>query len=189
MNPTQELAAGMQSINTTRIMKLLNAGADIDVQDKDGWTLLIYAVCSRSMNRCTELLQQGASLHVRDHTGCTAWDYLDPCDHSTPFYSLFLQYGADVNQYSPYGWTRLHRACWDYKHPLIVLLLAQGADPRLPILDGNEYYKRKIAYDLGSFWDTQEDRRARLRWDTVSIQEVFILASERGLIPIPSYLW
>ncbi len=165
------------------MMDLLDTGADIDVQDKDGWTLLTWAVYNHSFNWCTELLERGVNLHVRSPRGWTVWDY----NNDTPYYSLFLQYGADVNQYSPGGWTALHRVCAHDQHHTITLLLAQGADPRLPVLDGD--YKGQTAYDWGSFWDTPEGVRERLRWDTVSIQEVFIVASELGIVPIPSYLW
>ncbi len=151
-----------------------------------GDTLLMVAVRQRSLIGCTDLLEGGESLQDRDGYGFTVWDRLDP-HYGTPLYTLFLQYGADVNQYNPDGLTALHYACgWDHR-AVITLLLAQGADPRLPLLNG--YHPEKNAYDLGTFWDTPEGRRARLRWDTISIQEVFILASELGLVPIPSYLW
>ncbi len=186
--PTEELAAGMRDMDNDTIRRLLDAGADIDVQEsKYGWTLLIQAVRERSLNRCTELLERGASIHVRDHYDMTVWDYLDPFYDNTPFYSLFLQYGADVNQYNPYGWTALHRACRFNHRDILVLLLTEGADPHLPVLCGD--YKGKTAYDLGVFWRSPDGIRERLRWYTLSIQEVFILASERGIVPVPSYLW
>ncbi len=177
MNPTEELLS-MDPLN---------------VQDEHGWTLLMRGMLARSLDECTELLQRGASIHVRDHEGWTVWDYLHPCYGTTPyndripFYSLFLQYGVDVNQYSHRGWTTLHCACKCDHYPTITLLLTEGADPRLPVLAGPD--KGKTAYDWGTFWETPDGIRERLRWDTVSIQEVFILASERGIIPVPSYLW
>ncbi len=186
MNPTQELATMMRSMNRTGIMELLDAGADIDVQDEGGRTLLMRAMEPGSLEWCTELLERGASLHVRDHYEWTAWGCLCP-SYGIPFYSLFLQYGADVNQYTHWGWTQLHWACMGNNHLVIHLLLTEGADPRLPVLSG--YGEGKTAYDLGRFWSTPEGIRARFRWDTRSIQEVFILASERGLVPVPSYLW
>ncbi len=168
------------------IRRLLDAGADIDVQDKHGYTLLMNTC---SLEWCTELLERGANLQVQNHHNRTVWDCLEPCNRHTPLYSLLLQYGADVNQYDPRGCTQLHRACFYDNHPVIVLLLTEGADPRLPVLFVDS--KGETAYDLGggSFWSTPEGCRVRLRWDTVSIQEVFILASELGLVPIPSYLW
>ncbi len=195
MNPTEELAAGMGSMDWPAITALLDAGADIDVQEEHGWTLLVRGMLARSLDECTKLLRLGASIHVRDHEGWTVWDCLHPYyggalyNDNTPFYSLLLQYGADVNQYSQRGWTALHWACLSNYYPIIHLLLTEGADPRLPVLDGND--KGKTAYDLGdgSFWETPDGIRARFRWDTISIQEVFIFASERGLVPIPSYLW
>ncbi len=188
MNPTEELAAGLRSMDRTRITALLDAGADSNVLDEHGSTLLMRAVYDGSMQWCTQLLKQGADLYVRNHEGWTAWDFLIP-KTDIPLYSLLLQYGADVNQVDPLGWTALHCACRSNQHPLILYLLTQGADPRLPIVRGP--CKGKTAYDLGwgSFWSTPEGIRERLRWDTISIQEVFILASEQGIVPVPSYLW
>ncbi len=184
MNPTEELAAGMWVLDRIRITALLEAGADIDIQDlQHGETILVRAMFDRSLEWCTELLERGADPQVRNHYNKTVWGHLHPF-YDIPFYSLFLQYGTDVNH-----WTALHWACECDHHPTIHLLLTEGADPRLPVLDGND--KGKTAYDMGpgTFWETPDGIRARLRWDTVSIQEVFILASERGLVPIPSYLW
>ncbi len=180
MNPTEELAAGMGSMDWSTITVLLDAGADIDVYCKDGWTLLMLAVICESLEWCTELLKRGANPQV--------WDHLYPND-GPALYSLLLQYGVDVNQYTSRGSTALHQACLYDEHPTIVLLLAQGADPRLPVLSGS--YKGQPAYDLceGPFWSTPDGIRARLQWDTVSIQEVFIVASELGIVPVPSYLW
>ncbi len=187
MNPTEELAAGMESMDRTRNTELLDAGADINVLNKNNWTLLMRAARLRSLKGCTELLERGASVQVRDSYGLTAWDLLYPNDYSIPLYSLLLQYGADVNQVNPDGWTALNWACRYDHDTLILFLLAQGADPRLPVVRGE--YEGDTAYGWGSFWSTPEGIRARLRWDTLSIQEVFILASERGFVPIPSYLW
>ncbi len=190
MNPTEELVAEMGCLNRrTTLRRLLDAGANINVQDKNGLTVLMWAISRRSLEWCTELLERGANLQLWDHDGFTAWDCLQPYYDNTHYYSLLLQYGADVNQYSPGGWTQLHRACEYNHHSAITLLLTQGADPRLPIMFG--HYKGQTAYDFDpwSFWRTPEGIRERLRWDTLSIQEVFIVASELGLVPVPSYLW
>ncbi len=190
MNPTEELKKMMAVVDPFVIRSLLDAGADINVQNERGLTVLMYTVGFVLLQEwCTELLQRGASIHFRSHEdGWTAWDFL--CPYNDPhLFSLFLQYGTDVNQYNPNGYTALHRVCQSNNRAVITLLITQGADPRLPVLSG--YHKGKTAYDLGdgTFWRSPDGIRARRRWNTVSIQEVFILASERGLIPIPSYLW
>ncbi len=64
--------------------------------------------------------------------------------HDHPFYSLFF-----VNEYAPDGLTTLHRACMDDDHPRILFLLAHGANPRLPVLYGND--QGHNAYDLNPY--------------------------------------
>ncbi len=158
MNPTEELAAGMKGMGRTGIIELLDAGADINVQDPGyGWTALIWMVQRSSLDGCTELLKRGANLQIQNHDGWTAWDCLGWYDDQAPFYSLFLQYGVDVNQYYPDGRTALHNACRFMHHSTIRLLLAQGADPSLPVKSGTN--QGKTAYDLGTFWSTPDGIR------------------------------
>ncbi len=168
MNPTEELAAGLGWMDTARIMELLDAGADIHTRGERGRTVLKRAVDNRSLELCTDLLKQGVDLHFRNCYGRTAWDYLHPTHEYIPLYSLFLQYGADVNQYAPSGWTQLHWACRYDHHPTILLLLAKGADPRLPVKSNDKDYNGKTAYDIGTFWCTPEGIAVR---NTVGILE------------------
>ena len=51
---------------------LIQAGADVKVVDKNGWTALMFAA-GRGHNKCMELLiQAGADVKVVDKNGWTA---------------------------------------------------------------------------------------------------------------------
>ena len=54
---------------------LLNAGADVMVQDDDGNTPLYYAANFGKGENIQTLLAAGADAKVKDHSGKTPWDY------------------------------------------------------------------------------------------------------------------
>ncbi len=156
----------MWSMNQLALTALLDAGANIDVQDKDGWTLLMV-VCVRELAWCDDLLRRGANPHLRNKEGRTAWDYLGMYNINPALYTLFLKRGVDVNQVDPEGRTALHRACEWNLHTVIVFLLTQGADPQIAIASGPQ--KGQTAYDWGKFWSTPDGIRARQNVEMLTI--------------------
>ena len=61
------------------VREAICAGADFNIQDKDGLTALMIMVLS-SLNRVREegvclLLEAGADAKLKDYEGKTAWDY------------------------------------------------------------------------------------------------------------------
>ena len=57
------------------IQMLLNAGADVMVQDDDGNTPLHYAANFDKDENIQTLLAAGADSKVKDNSGKTPWDY------------------------------------------------------------------------------------------------------------------
>ena len=67
-------AAGFNQ-NPEVIVTLLKAGANINVQNKDGWTPLMYAARHKPNPKVIIiLLKAGADGRVKDHDGKTAFD-------------------------------------------------------------------------------------------------------------------
>lgn len=56
------------------ILSALDGGADVNTQDKDGWTALMYAVRYGRQDIANALLQTGADVNVRNKDGKTALD-------------------------------------------------------------------------------------------------------------------
>ncbi len=111
---------------------LINKGAKVDSEDKEGMTPLFYAVLSKSVEICEYLLEKGANL---EHTDC---------QHRTPLYwvvslddpemlDYFIKKGADINAPNKYGRTALSKACW-YGQTKIVDSLLNCGRVRLVVL-------------------------------------------------------
>lgn len=57
---------------------LLDAGANVDKQDRNQWSALMWAMTNRHKNIAKSLLDHGASPEVKSSTGRTAFDFVAP---------------------------------------------------------------------------------------------------------------
>jgi hypothetical protein len=71
----EELAAAMMKHNLKKIIKLIDAGADIDTADKDGRTALMLAAIKGDVGAVVYLLDKGANKNATDKSGYTALTY------------------------------------------------------------------------------------------------------------------
>ncbi|TKA42292.1 hypothetical protein B0A49_12841, partial [Cryomyces minteri] len=60
------------------VSALLDAGANVDKQDRNQWSALIWAMTNRHKNIAKILLDHGASTEVKSSTGRTAFDFVAP---------------------------------------------------------------------------------------------------------------
>lgn len=60
------------------VTALLNAGADVDKQDRNQWSALMWAMTNRHKNIAKALLDHGASPDVKSSSGRTAFDFAAP---------------------------------------------------------------------------------------------------------------
>ncbi|KAF1983545.1 DIL and ankyrin domain-containing protein [Aulographum hederae CBS 113979] len=67
------------------VSTLLNAGADVDKQDRNQWSSLMWAMTNRHKGIAKALLDHGASPEVKSSTGRTAFDFVAP--------------GSDISEY------------------------------------------------------------------------------------------
>ncbi len=66
------LIPAVRDNDLAEIERLLAAGADINLQDEDGWTALHWAALNRYSNIVTHLLAAGADIDLRNSDGLTA---------------------------------------------------------------------------------------------------------------------
>ncbi|KJX98275.1 dil and ankyrin domain containing protein [Zymoseptoria brevis] len=60
------------------VLALLNAGATVDIQDKNQWTALMWAMTNSHKDIAKILLDHGASTDVKSSSGRTALDFVPP---------------------------------------------------------------------------------------------------------------
>lgn len=154
---------------------LLDAGANPDAQDVDGWTPLMYA---RSFAGVELLLGAGADPCIADQVGAEAIE-----KHSDPdIVDLLLASGATVQPRDPTCGTPLHKACRDGNVSLVRQLLDRGAHveamtgwrltPMMTAAEWNHAEVVRILLDAGARVET-EDSEGRTALHYAAVPEAF----------------
>lgn len=65
---------------------LVEAGVDVDRQDQNQWSALMWAMTNRHKGIATILLDNGASAEAKTSSGRTAFDFVQPDDSDMSFY-------------------------------------------------------------------------------------------------------
>lgn len=79
--------------------ELINHNANINIQDRNGNTPLIYAAYNANLELINLLIEENATLDIQDNNGSTALhhalDVIDSCKNSQPLISL-INAGSDL---------------------------------------------------------------------------------------------
>lgn len=67
------------------VLALLEAGAEVDRQDKNQWTPLMWAMTNRHKDIAKMLLDNGASPTIKSSSGRTAFDFAAPNSEISDF--------------------------------------------------------------------------------------------------------
>lgn len=86
----------VQDGNLKCIRILVNLGADVNMQDEDGWTPLHYSVYVGNMAVTRFLLRNGANPDINNFNGQQAVDFTDDFD----FIELLIRYSNDERRKS-----------------------------------------------------------------------------------------
>ncbi|HDR8994433.1 TPA: ankyrin repeat domain-containing protein [Burkholderia vietnamiensis] len=104
------------------------AGADLDVQDDQGWTAMAYAVDAEQLDIVKSLVNAGASLGTSHVTGKFYFLHDAATQGMEPMITYLLEQGLNVNEADGNGITPLHCAA-QYGHATAArALLDAGAD-------------------------------------------------------------
>ncbi|XP_069672145.1 ankyrin-3-like isoform X2 [Periplaneta americana] len=108
---------------------VLQKGADVNAQDRDGLTTLHCTVFKAYFEMASLLLECGADPNLRDDNGRTALhiaaQYLP---HHPMFIDLLLQNSANVETTTQEGWTALHSSTFSGNLVCAQMLVQHGAD-------------------------------------------------------------
>jgi ankyrin repeat protein len=126
--------------NLNLVRDLISLGVNLDWQDEEEWTMLLYCVRSNQPEIARMLIDAGADLNIQNEFGSTALQ-LCVLDIRPEIAKMLIDAGADLNIQNTYGRTALH-LCAIYNHPGIVrMLIDAGADKTIPNNNGTLPYK------------------------------------------------
>ena len=113
--------------DTAQIERLLNGGADVNVQQADGATALQWAAYRGNAQLVERLLRAGARPGVANRNGATPL-WLAASHGDAPVIQALLKGGADANEQLPLGRRPLMLAARAGNADAVLALLEHGAD-------------------------------------------------------------
>lgn len=114
--------------------RLLDAGADVDVVDKEGYYPIQMAVINNNMEILKRLLSL-FNINMKDRFGVTLL-YLACESNHEPIVDLLLRSDADPNIPSNSGETSLHKALDNGNNNIVQKLLQAISNPNIPNING-----------------------------------------------------
>ena len=114
------------------VQQHLDAGADVNTKDEDGFTLLTVAANYGSKEIVELLIFNGVDVNAKNDGGCTPLHYAETKEVA----ELLIAKGADVNANDKYGSTPLSAANAIANTEVAELLIANGAmgeEPSIPV--------------------------------------------------------
>jgi hypothetical protein len=145
---TKHLLEAIEKGNKNLIEFALHAGADINAQDKDGYTRLHWATFIGNKDIVELLLKAGADVNKADNYGKTSLHKAARKGYKD-IVELLLQHGADINAQDMFGRTPLHWAAYDGNKLIVELLLEKDANAR--IKSNNNQTAAQLAVDKGYY--------------------------------------
>jgi ankyrin repeat protein len=132
--------------NKEKIIKqLIEAGANVNLQDNYGYTALMHAATKSTDNTVKMLINTGADVNLQNKYGYTALMYAATKSTENTV-KMLIDAGADVNLLDSEGWTALMCVVSNFNSSKNTAKLLIDAGTDLQIQDYNEYNVFKIAY-------------------------------------------
>ncbi|XP_057520165.1 ankyrin repeat domain-containing protein EMB506, chloroplastic isoform X1 [Amaranthus tricolor] len=125
--------------------QLLEKGASIDLQDKNGLTALHASIIGKKEAVISHLLRKGANPHITDKDGVSTLHYAVQVS-AIQTVKLLIKYDVDVNASDNEGWTPLHIAMQSRDRDIAKVLIINGADKSRKNKDGKTPLDLSLAY-------------------------------------------
>jgi uncharacterized protein len=121
------LAEAVAKNDCAQIAKILATGANVNLQGKEGMSLLIWAIGKGSRDAYKCLLDSGADANLETEDGESAISVAALADDSS-YLKLALDHGGDANRRnSKNGQTPIYAAIGNFRTMNVDLLMAAGA--------------------------------------------------------------
>jgi ankyrin repeat protein len=130
-NPTERL----NHINQSLAEILIENGANLDIQNNNGYTALIYAAENENLDLAKKLIDSGANLDIQDNQGYTALMEAATCNNSDLTEKL-IDSGANLDIQNNNGYTALIYAARK-NSDLAKKLIVSDADVNIKNKEGN----------------------------------------------------
>ena len=118
-----------------RAFQLIDKGAKLGLQNKDGWTALMFAIDKGHSNVAQSLIDKGAGLDIQNKEGYTALMFAIDKGHSDVARSL-IDKGAGLDLQNKEGWTALMFAIYEGHSNVAQSLINKGAGLDIQKQDG-----------------------------------------------------
>ena len=129
------------------IRVLIDAGADVNAKDEDGWTPLLLAVDCGHLEALQTLIDVGADVNAKNNSGDTPLHYMVSYDSNPKVLHALINAGADVNAKNEDGKTSLYYAMekgWSGEY--LKILIDAGADVKEIIMCWQSQYEHPSLY-------------------------------------------
>ena len=123
---TAKLFKAVKASNASQVNEALEAGANINAKDSDGWTALMRASRNGYKAIVKTLLDKGADVNAKDKEGGTALMWAT-FKNRTAIVKILIDKGADVNARDNRGSTALMMAAINGHTDIVALLEAARA--------------------------------------------------------------
>ena len=104
------------------VKRLIEEGTDVNAQDNEGWTALMWALEYGHTEVVKLLIEEGADVNAKDKKGFTALMYSSR-EGNTEIVKLLIEAGADVNAKDKDGFTAF---MWAFESKEIRKLLREA---------------------------------------------------------------
>ncbi len=115
---------------------LIEEGTDVNAQDNEGWTALMWALEYGHTEVVKLLIEEGADVNAQSNSGETALWAASRYGQHPDIVKLLIEEGADVNAKDKKGFTALMYSSREGNTEIVKLLIEAGADVNAKDKDG-----------------------------------------------------